>query len=154
MQVSYSPTPPAGHTLTITFTTEEDPQAILADMGNTTHLKSFLLALAQNGYLGGAVTRRRILDLIRDTAWCADRGQEALYGLAVRGRDQYGLGWGTIATELNLSRSTTRDRISRIRLALASSRGIYIDRSGVHQATPQRAVQAAAHRTRVEQGAI
>ncbi len=61
--------------------------------------------------------------------------------LQLAARDQWGFGWGTIATAVGLSRSTVRGQIETARRDLAA-KGTWFDQDGKHDGTPAEAASA------------
>jgi hypothetical protein len=123
MKIAINGGRPGRSTETITVTLnlpDDDPNGHLRALLATGQLEALLRVCAQPTDLGAPDDRGEALALLERfaevTRTCADR----LQAMQLAARDRWGMTWGTIATAVDLSRSTTKGQIEAARARQAN----------------------------------
>ncbi len=127
--------------ITITMEADEDPDGYIVGLLMNQRLGDFLKVFAQTGAFP-AEDELEALDVLMHFAYVAHHCQARLDMLQLAARDQFGLGWGTIATAVEGNRSTVRGQILAARNRAAES-GYFWDQNGLHHTDPATARTAA-----------
>lgn len=142
MEIRTTSTKAGIRSITITLDPEtDDPDGHIAGLILRGRLDAFLRAYARPGDLGAPADPGDAYALLTAfgfvTAMCTNR----LEAMQVAARDQWLMGWGTIAAALESSRSTVKSRIQATRRRFVDS-GVWYDPAGIHAEDPDTARQA------------
>ncbi|MFF5265123.1 hypothetical protein ACFY4C_40085 [Actinomadura viridis] len=124
----------------------DDPSGVLYEALIRGRLETLLTVLGRPAN-GGVSTEQELKDTLWDFAFMAYTSGARLDDLLLRARDQYGLGWGTIATLADRPRSTIKDRITSTRRAYAAE-GQWYDATGLHFGEQDKAERITTQRER------
>jgi hypothetical protein len=128
-------------TITVTLDAHDDPASLIANLADSGRLAGFLRVYGRPGDLGGPSSQDEARELLEQLAAVTRRAEDRLEDAQLAARDQWGLGWGAIATAVDLSRSTVKGQIQASRSRCAGD-GIWYDAGGRHEKTPAAAHEA------------
>jgi hypothetical protein len=137
--------------ITITFTPEDDPHGYLVGLVWNKRLEAFLRVFAKPAEWGATgYSEQEFRDLLNAAGYVDYHFRGRLEGMMLAARDQYGMGWGTIAATLERPRQTVRDQIRAIRRDFARQ-GSWYDSSGFHHGGGRDALEVCAGTERHEE---
>lgn len=138
-------------TITITIDPEDDPDGHINGLVSRERLEAFLRAYARPGDYGAPEDAEDARLLLQRFAFVAAMCARRLEGMQLAARDQWGMGWGTIANARESSRSTVKYQITATREQYADQ-GAWYDAAGLHLGTPGDAVAALEDTARQDDG--
>lgn len=127
--------------IVIDLAPEDDPDGHLTGLLLRGRLAAFLRAYARPGDLGAPESASDAYDLLSAFGYVTNMCNSRLEAMQLAARDQWCMGWGTIAAAVELARSTVKGRIQATRERFAE-RGVWYDLTGVHRADPVTALEA------------
>lgn len=136
---------PGRKTITITVEPSDDPHGHINGLLLRERLEAFLVVFANASNYPADATAEDIRDLLLRFGYVANATGPRLDGLLLAARDQFGLGWGTIANALDRPRTTVKERIVKLRREHAAM-GAYYDADGLHLGDTKRAQELQAGR--------
>jgi hypothetical protein len=126
-------------TITITYHPDEDPDGWIQGLITRDYLGDFLAAYALAGDgLTGCGSDDAARWRLRALAYVTHQADGRLGGALLQARDQYRMGWTSIAAAVDLPRQTVKDRIVRTRQRHAA-KGYWFAADGLHHDTPDAA---------------
>ena len=138
-------------TITITLDPEDDPDGHINGLVSRERLEAFLRAYARPGDYGAPGDAEDARLLLQRFAFVAAMCARRLEGMQLAARDQWGMGWGTIANARESSRSTVKYQITTAREHYAEQ-GAWYDEDGLHLGTAAGAMAALEAAARQDDG--
>lgn len=131
MHVTRSADPDTGDlTITITVPKAEDPKGYIQDMLDKDRFRLLLEAIGRPLRFDWIADSTEMANLLIAMGWMEKKVGSRLGGLMLAARDQFGMGWGEIATCTETPRQTVKSRILRLRKSYADLGAVYTPDGG------------------------
>jgi hypothetical protein len=127
--------------ITIEVGPGDDPDGHISGLISRGRLEAFLRAYARPHDLGAPEDKGEAYALLSGFAYVANMCTDRREAMQLAARDQWGMGWGTIAAAAERSRSTVKGQVQSARTRYAEV-GDWWDAGGLHHGTPEQAAGA------------
>src|SRR5262249_7085947 len=132
VKITHRETRDGSEVITITLSRQgDDPRSYIEILASQGLLAAFLRAYGRPDDLGGPASVDEARDLLTRFAYVVRRASDRLEDMQLAARDQWHMGWGAIATAVDLSRSTVKGQIQATRIHCAG-KGSWYDATGRH----------------------